>query len=106
MTKKKADVATCSDLTLQLRAERKTRERVAAAAKRKLEKQINQANLSRDHQPFLDNAEILRRRELADAGFQTSPPPPRVNTDALVAKLLAGEHSRADQLAAQLPQPL
>ena len=101
MPRKSADVATCSDLTLQLRAERKTRERAAAAAKRKLERQMAQAKLSRDHQPFLDEAEILSRREIADAAFQATAPPPKLNTEALVAELIAGDQSRADRLAAQ-----
>ena len=101
MTKMSSDIATCSDLAFQLRAEKKARDRAAAAAKRKLERQMAQAKLFRDHQPFLTEADILSRREIADAALKATSSAPRLDTEALVAELLAGEHSRADRLVAQ-----
>ena len=100
MTKKSADVSTCSDLTLQLRAEKKARDRAANAAKKKIEKQLAAAKVSRDHQPFLDEAEIASRRDIADAALQPSTPTPKLDTAALVAELLAGGKFREVRLDA------
>ena len=100
MTKKSADVSTCSDLTLQLRAEKKARDRAANAAKKKLERQLAQAKVSRDYQSFLEEAEIISRRDIADAAFQPPTSTPKLDTAALVSELLGGGKFRADRLVA------
>ena len=59
-----------------------------------------QAKVSRDHQPFLEEAEIISRRDIADAALQPSTPAPKLDIAALVSELLAGGKFRADRLAA------
>ena len=105
MTKKSADVSTCSDLTLQLRAEKKARDRAANAAKKKIDRQLAQAKVSRDHQPFLEEAEIISRRDIADAAFQPPTSTPKLDTAALVSELLGGGKFRADRLSHGEPAP-
>ena len=41
-------------------------------SKKKVEKQLAAAKVSRDYQPFLDDAGIASRRDIADAALQPS----------------------------------